>query len=535
MKIPRQTAAWGWRGVCCLLFFCSLVLNQRELHDLFEHSIVASHALRERGYCGNGAHTDSFRELVERFVPADASVYYCADSEDGRLQPAERSIHLALSWAASPRAVRFGGTNGVRDASFVVASRFRRASFPGYRRVAQNECAALWQKEDNPVHSTARSDCPPPSPLREGLGVAVASLLVVGLVFLVLRSCGGSAENRLPPIAVASVAVAVFLVAGYLALSHTFIAPTGLGVYGGKARLLFLGGGLPSGFFTDAAYSSFQPAYPPGLALLTLVAYAVAGGCGEWLTQLLVVVAFAAVVAILCSRARSFSGCVFVLALMLTPLALRVASLYYAEPFVALCVLVGWLRVRGRRGDCVGWFVLGLAGLFKNEGMVLALVCWLALRLVEGRREASVRGLVVALALPALWQVGCRLSGATLYDFAAPWNPDLSWAWTALVFALKEVFACPWQSAVVWPLALALGLALLARRMMRRHVPFATSGFLAALLVAALSFGAFVFVFSISRAPDFAWHLRTAMPRLLWTPALLLALEILRLDASRES
>ena len=93
----------------------------------------------------------------------------------------------------------------------------------------------------------------------------------------------------------------------------------------------------------------------------------------------------------------------------------------------------------------------------------------------------------------------------------------------------------PWQAAFVWPLALVLGLALLARRMMRRHVPFATSGFLAALLVAALSLGAFVFVFSLSRAPDFAWHLCTAMPRLLWIPTLLLALEILRLDASRES
>ena len=535
MNRQCQSVSFLRRLVWMALLGSSLFFNIRGVGDLFEYSFVASHTLRERGYCGNGAHTDSFRELIERFVPTDASVYYCADSEDGRLQPAERSIHLSLSWAASPRAVRFGGTNGVHGATFVVVSRFRRASFPGYRRVAQSECAALWQKEDAPARSAAGPVSSPPSPLREGLGVAVASLLVVGLAVLVLRPCKGSAEKRLSPPAVAIVASIAFAVAGYLALSHTFIAPTGLGVYGGKAKLAFLCGGLPSGFFADAAYSSLQPAYPPGLALLTLVAYAVAGGCGEWLTQILVVVAFAAVAAILCSRARSFSGCVFVLALMLTPLALRVASLYHAEPFVALCVLVGWLRVRERRGDCVGWFVLGLAGAFKSEGIILTLACWLALRLVEGRREASVFGLVVALALPALWQVGCRLAGATLYDFAAPWAPDLSRAWTALVFALKEVFANPWQSAFVWPLALVLGLALLARRMMRRDAAFATSGFLAALIVAAFSLGAFVYVFSLSRAPDFAWHLRTAMPRLLWPPALLLALEILRLDALRES
>lgn len=32
-----------------------------------------------------------------------------------------------------------------------------------------------------------------------------------------------------------------------------------------------------------------------------------------------------------------------------------------------------------------------------------------------------------------------------------------------------------------------------------------------------------------SRASDFCWHLHTTMPRLLWTPALLLAFEISRL------
>ena len=496
----------------------SVVLNAGSLRRSFERAADSACAMHGRGYRGNGEHTDSFRELVERFVPPGEDVYYCADSEDGRLQPAERSIHLSLSWAAIPRPVRFGGTNGVGGASFVAVSRFRRVEFNGYVLVAENDYAALWRREDVPLRE---QDVPiSVSPLREGIGAAVVSLLVLAFAALLMR------RRRLwpPRLGAPICAAVVFAVAGALALAHTFVAPTGLGVYGGKAKLLFLGGGLPPGFFADAAYSSFQPAYPPGLALLTLAAYAVSGGCGEWLTQPLVVAASTALAAVICSRTRSFAANALVLALMLSPLSLRLSSFYYAEPFVALFVLLGWMRVRERQGDVAGWLVIGLAGLFKNEGAVLAVVCWLALRLVDGRRTAPMRGLVAALALPAVWHIGCRLAGAELYDFAAPWDPDFSRMRDALAFAAKEAFARPLEYAFAWPLGIAIFIATALRRNVSR-----TRGLFAALLVAAVSTVAFAYVFSLSRAPDFCWHLHTAMPRLLWTPALLLAFEISRL------
>jgi hypothetical protein len=75
------------------------------------------------------------------------------------------------------------------------------------------------------------------------------------------------------------------VLAGALALSHTFVAPNGPGVSGGRAKLLYLSSGVPDGFFTDPARSTLQPAYPPGFALLTLGCYGLAGGCGEWLTE----------------------------------------------------------------------------------------------------------------------------------------------------------------------------------------------------------------------------------------------------------
>lgn len=503
----------------------SVILNAGSLRRSFERAADSARTMRGRGYRGNGEHTDAFRELVERFVPPGEDVYYCADSEDGRLQPAERSIHLCLSWAASPRPVRFGGTNGVGGASFVAVSRFRRMEFNDYVRVAENDYAALWRRE---AASLREQDAPVlVSPLREGIGAAVVSLLVIAFAAFLVR------HHRLwpPRLGAPICATVVAAVAGALALTHTFVAPTGLGVYGGKAKLLFLCGGLPPGFFTDAAYSSFQPAYPPGLAMLTLAAYAVSGGCGEWLTQILVVAASAALAAVFCSQTRSFAADALALALMLSPLSLKISSFYYAEPFVALFVLLGWMRVRERQGDVAGWLVIGLAGLFKNEGAVLAVACWLALRLVDGRRTAPVRGLVAALALPAAWHIGCRLAGAEFYDFAAPLDPDFSRMRDALAFAARESFARPWEYAFVWPLGIAICIATAARRNVRR-----TRGLFAALLVAAVSVATFAYVLSLSRAPDFCWHLHTAMPRLLWTPALLLAFEISRLprlDAQR--
>ena len=85
------------------------------------------------------------------------------------------------------------------------------------------------------------------------------------------------------------------LLAGALALSHTLVAPNGLGVSGGRAKLMYIAGGMPPEFFTDVARRTLQPAYPPGHALITLGCYGLAGGCGEWLTQLVGVVAGALV------------------------------------------------------------------------------------------------------------------------------------------------------------------------------------------------------------------------------------------------
>ena len=405
-------------------------------------------------------------------------------------------------------------------------SRFRRVEFSGFWRVAENDCAALWLREG--VAPKGVDSFPAVSSMREMVGVAVVGLLVFAFGWFAVRSGGGAADWG-----AWLCAAVVLLVAGGLALTHTFVAPTGLGVWGGKAKLLYLCGGLPDGFFTDPARAPLQPAYPPGLTLLTLLAYAVSGGCGEWLTQLVVVFAAAALCALLCSRTESWAARLWVLAALLTPLSLRMASLYYAEPFVAFLVLAGWMRIRRGRGVLSGWILIGAAGLFKNEGSVLCLVCWAALRLTDGRRTAPLRGLLAALVLPCAWQVGCRLMGGTLYDFAAPWQPDFARLWTAAVFAFRAAFLRPWDYAFAWPFA-ALLLAFAPFRRLFAAKCANERGLRAAAVAAFSASVAFVYVLSLSRAPDFDWHLSTALPRLLWVPSLLLLVEIAALCSHAE-
>jgi hypothetical protein len=306
------------------------------------------------------------------------------------------------------------------------------------------------------------------------------------------------------------------VLAGALATSHTFVGPNGSGVSGGRAKLLYLSSGVPDGFFTDPARRTLQPAYPPGFALLTLGCYGLAGGCGEWLTQLLGVALMAAALAFLCGRLPSRPAQLWALMAFLSPLGLRLASLYYAEPLLALFILAGWERVREGRGDAVGWLLIGASGWFKNEGLVYLLALWIAMRLVVGAKAARWTHLLAAAALPALWHVGCRLCGAALDDFAPFWQPDFRQAWIALRRMAGYAFAEPWRYAFAYPAAV---IALAGLPSLR--TPYLKTAGVAALV----AFAAFAGIFALSASPDFTWHLDSA-ERLLWIPALVLLREL---------
>ena len=320
-----------------------------------------------------------------------------------------------------------------------------------------------------------------------------------------------------------ALALGLFALFAFLALSHTFTSPNGLGVFGGKAKLLYLARGAPEGFFTDAAWAALQPAYPPGFALVTLGCYGLAGGCGEWLTQILPCV-FSALACLLfaCGCVRhvpaedgvtvtaSVFFALWVTAIFLGAPSLWVTSLYYAEPMMVLLLLAGVDAVLRGRDPVPGWMLVGGCGWVKNEGLLFLPLLWCALRWAEGRERAPVRGLLLGLALPVGWLVWSRLHGATLYDYAPVYLPDIRQVGMAAAETFRLAFLEPWRYGFVFPLAC--------------FVPFIpryrTKRALAGLAVLLGYTLAMWWILGISRASDFEWHL-LSLERLLWAPALL--------------
>ncbi len=305
---------------------------------------------------------------------------------------------------------------------------------------------------------------------------------------------------------------------GLIARAHPFVTPYGLAITGGRAKLWFLSGGIPIGFFSDAAWRLLEPAYPPGCAALTFGCYGAAGFCGDWLTQIAPCVFAAVAAAFLASRTKGGARLWLVL-LFLTPVALMTTGQFYPEPLMALGVLVGWERVRDGRG--YGWLLLGAAGWFKNEGLFFLIAAWLAWRIIEGSRRARARDLACAIALPLAWHAGCRMAGATLNDYSAPWRLSPMRGLRALGESLKLAFLRPWDYGFAYPAAVVAALIPSVRRHLRP--------LMAALLFAAFSVAFFCLAYACSTA-DEAWHLSTSLPRLLWTPALILARELAEVD-----
>ncbi len=543
-----------------LLFSATLAGNWSGLLHFVRRTVADASQWSGRPFRGNGEHTDAPRELAERFISSGATLYYCPITADGTLQPADRSVHLALSWALSPRPVRFGNKEDVGNSDAIIASRYLTHGFSGYSCVATNQEAALWRRGEANLSKPEPREASQVLPAwREAIGLTFVCLLLLGIVNWAQTKCcadvqSSVAPNTKPPIAtinrVSLLVVSLFFIGLTIAtLTHTFLAPTGLGVYGGKAKLLYLSSGVPHNFFTDPAFSSYQPAYPPALAILTLLAYYIAGGCGEWLTQLIPAFAMALVLWLTIGKSGKAAWVwLWIVAAFTSKHVMQMATFYYAEPLAALCVVSGWLFLRQKKGDWRGVILLGMSGLFKNEGLIYLLAVWLAfgIRALPGICKdksgfvKTTSGIfkwlgcfVVAASLPLAWHVVCRLAGATLYDYAPIWHPEKSKFLMALWHLLKTAFLQPWNYGFAYPLAVLIIVVVFwqyhrgrfHRSMIERH-PLANI-FVAA-LVPVICLPIFAVIYSFSCAPSFSWHLKSSAVRLLWVPSLPLLAEICR-------
>jgi len=562
------------RHICFLaLAVATLVWNVPLLKERVQTARWITTQWEGRGYYGNGNYSDSVRTLIEECAQRSDDIYLVTRNADGRLLSIERLIQITAAWAHSPRRVRYGGVEDMGEPDVVVTSCESGAivsQIPShYGQIATLGRAALWRKmffsgdgaEEEPQAEPTRF-----RGVRELSGVALVVLLagfcawaagwagmLGGLLlfsfgmavppltgftpapWFVLALAGACAtaaalmrkrgfrdgDTGMTPLnrwQAVGAGVAAFAVLAAFTLTHTFSAPCGLGVYGGKARLLFLAGGIPDGFFTGNGWDTLQPAYPPGWALITLGCYGAAGFCGEYWTQLLGCAAMSSALFFLCGRAGGVPAMLWVAASFCADKVVWMGSHYYAEPLMALFVLAGWERVRKGGNDITGWMLIGAAGWVKSEGILFLPTLWLALRLLKGGAAASLPKLLAGLALPVAWRIGCRMAGAVIPDYLPIAEASLRQAREAAAYILTQGFRQPWQYGFVFPAAV---LALLVPQLRRRGALSAAG--LAVLMISV----AFAGIFSMSRATDFSWHL-ASIDRLLWIPGLLLVREMVQ-------
>ena len=547
---------WLGVGLAVATVACALPQNVR----LVRRGVRLATSWRD-GFRGTGEYVDAARRMAAWAQESGKTVAYCC-SRGNDLLPVGRSRVLAMSWAAAPQPVKFGAVSELTETDAIVApsdSSQAAVELPtrGYRVLDSGGGLYLWARGTDWLPSSIQS---PPRPWR---GECVPTL-ALGLVVVVFVAIGGfeglvwgllalsvsmflsvaglhwvdwasaivcivialgfvawlssSAKGIRNQKFCLGVAACFFTATGALALTHTFVAPNGLGTVGGKARLLLLSAGLPTGFFTDGAFAPYQPTYPPGAAMLVLWGYSLANVSGEWLIQLVPCLWMSMLLGFLLTRASAWPERLLVTAVFLTPLTVRLAILFYPESLVGLCVLVGWERIRHDSLDWFGWLVLGAAGWFKNEGLIYFGSLALAVLLLSpsDSRIRLLPRLVCGALLPVAWQCGCRLAGASLDGYVPLGQLCMAKGLAAFARMTRYALLEPWRYGFTFP----VGVAFLVRRS-RRKAPALWMTCLGVVFM----LGCFGTIFALSGAVDFDWHL-DSMERLLWVPALLLVREI---------
>ena len=181
-----------------------------------------------------------------RSAPEGRLALLCSDARG--ITPIERSRLVAMTWERAPAPIATVAAKGdLKEVDVVLASRWipRPAQEwlgeAGFSVSATNEFVCTWSGAEA-VGRDAEVGALRVSRAREILALAVELALMLFAVVLVspLRNIG-----KLQIAAATLVAVAM----GAVALSHPLLAPNGLGVYGGKAKLLYECGGSPESFF----------------------------------------------------------------------------------------------------------------------------------------------------------------------------------------------------------------------------------------------------------------------------------------------
>lgn len=439
-----------------------------------------------------------FREAA-RCVPAGRVGLLCKDA--ACLTPVERSLAIAVNWEIAPRIVEPVGLErtDMRPPVLVVSANVGPSVQTALREQGlhpdfANELATVWSTGgvlSEPI-AVERPGC-----VREGLAL-LAVMVLIGWMVWRLSGMSLAGRGRL------WVAGFVFVFLSVCVLSHGLLPPNGLGVQAGKAKLLLSAGGCPSGYWTDPSYAVYQPSYPPGLTCLAWLVFVLAGGCGDWLVQLLSPWAMTMLFLLLadghCGWRRWFVAASFVLC----PIAQKLTSGFYAEPFALLCLAAGLRRVRSVGGSS-GWLLAGCAGLFRHEGLMLAAALWLAERMSKGKGESGGWDLLAVLLPGVVWQVLVRYWGAGLCDYDFQSLPDVSRMVAAARVVVQASCLRFWESGGV---GLFVILHAFRGHPSARHV---LRG-----VVLAVMFVSGLVLLGFNTTPHVEWLVGTLVPRYVW-------------------
>lgn len=300
-----------------------------------------------------------------------------------------------------------------------------------------------------------------------------------------------------------------------LTLSHSLSPPNGLGTFGGKAFLWYQHNGVPKGFWTQPSFTLFQPAYPPGLSMLALATTCLSKGSDEWLIQLVASVPFVLMCFRMLCRAHSFAEAIWIISLFMTGTALNMGSLFYAEGWMLLFLYEGIACVQ-QKILVQGWFLIGSAALFKNEGVlfVILVVACVGIGLnALGKKKTRIASVAMAFLPSVAWISLSHWFGASLQDYAPVWCPNWSRAFEAGRVIVKQSLLTPWSLAFV-PYVSILQSCHNNNRIFSR-----TTGRVSTIFFWLSCIG-FSWIYGISTA-DLKWHVWSSVSRLLWDAALL--------------
>ena len=313
--------------------------------------------------------------------------------------------------------------------------------------------------------------------------------------------------------------VGVFVLLSIAALYVGPIAPNGICTYGGKAKLILSCGGIPNGFWTADQYTVFQPAYPPGMTVVAMLIYCLSGGIfGTVWIQLVVPAVFAMIYIEMNPYNKGWDGFVaasLVCAFILSPLTLRMAVGFYAEPVAALLVLVGLNAIRADK-SYRGWFFIGAAGLFRPEGLLIAGILWGMKELLgescgfgQGGLRRKICSFFLALMPGFLWQLMVYAFGAKIQGFSFDGLPQFATSAQTLEAYVVDIFTGADLFGAVGLLTIVLVFKYRARMLSQRRMILSI-----AFLVVACAVGAVVMGFN--RSSNIEWVLTTHAPRYLW-------------------